>query len=341
MMEIAMRGSFLWTATGILIASTTPSPSAEPIGVLLAAGDIASCYSKRTKFKETAALIGQQVAEAKAKGLPIRVLVLGDLAYSDPENKKKEKSRRTYYAKCFEAFEASWGKYKDVLLPVPGNHEYEDDPNKNASMYRAYFADSLKALNAKDGAYYAYSFPEKSPQAWLLIGLNRYEQWGEKGKKGKQETWLDGELASSTAPCVLAFAHPFINSSGRHGIKMKMIDPNMLTMRDILYHRAATVFVGAHDHSFEQFAPQDASGKRAEDGIRTFVVGTGGVSPYPEESTVLHPLRERFNKKSRGLLRIELFADHYTWSFLSIPGASAIDLPVTESPCNKRRKPGN
>jgi hypothetical protein len=337
MMEIAMRGSFLWTATGILIASTTPSPSAEPIGVLLAAGDITTCYSSNTKYKETAALIGEQVAEAKAKGLPIRVLALGDLAYSDPENKKKKESRRTYYPKCFKAFEASWGKYKDIVLPVPGNHDYEDDPKKGGT-FKTYFADRLKALEAMDGAYYVYSFPEKSQQAWLLIGLNAYEQWG------KQAAWLDDKLANSTAPCVLAFAHPFINSSGKHGKEdeVDMTSKDMLPMLAVLYQRGATVFVGAHDHDFEQFARQDASGKQAgDDGVRSFVVGTGGATPYRRPNEKNHRLSEKFDNKSRGLLKLELFTDRYTWSFLPIPGDKAIGLPVTESPCNKQRKLGN
>lgn len=48
-------------ATLLLIASSGRSLPAEPIGVLLAAGDIANCYSKNTKHKETAALISQQI----------------------------------------------------------------------------------------------------------------------------------------------------------------------------------------------------------------------------------------------------------------------------------------
>ena len=164
-----MGREFLSAMALLLIASSTPSLSAEPIGMLLAAGDIGNCYSENTKHEETAALIGRQIAE-QPKDFPIRVLVLGDLAYADPDKRKT-------YEECFKAFEGSWGKYKNILLPVPGNHDYHDDAKKNASTYKAYFADTLEALEAKDGAYYSYSFPKQSPHAWLLIGLNRYEQW--------------------------------------------------------------------------------------------------------------------------------------------------------------------
>lgn len=215
---------------------------------------------------------------------------------------------------------------------MPGNHDYHDDLKKNAGTYKTYFADTLKALKAENGAYYLYSFPEQSPHAWLLVGLNRYEQWS------AQRAWIDKGLASSTAPCVLAFAHPFINSSGLHGKEEGMTDNGMVPVLDVLYKRGATVFVGAHDHSFEQFAAQDASGRRTDDGVRSFVVGTGGASLYPRPDEKNHPLSEKFANKSRGLLKIVLFADHYAWSFLPIPGASAINLPVTEGRCNALRK---
>jgi calcineurin-like phosphoesterase family protein len=312
---------------------TAAALSAEPIGVLLAAGDIANCYSSDTKYRETADLITNEVAAAQSKSLPIRVLVLGDLAYSDPENKKKKDRHRTHYPTCFQAFAATWGKHKDILLPVPGNHDYADDPKKGGT-FKTYFADRLMSLEAKPGAYYAYSFPERDDRAWLLIGLNAYEQWD------AQKTWIDKLLADNGAPCVLAFAHPFINSSGRHGIEEKLTTKQMVPIREILYRRAATVFVGAHDHDFEQFAPQNAAGKLDKDGgVRSFVVGTGGVRPYPEVSNPRHPLSERFDKESRGFLKIVLYPDSYAWSFLPIPGAAAIDHPETVGQCNSRRKP--
>jgi|SRR5262249_2633065 len=89
--------------------------SSATIGILLAAGDIARCASNGTpsgRPKETAALITKQINEAPA-GVPVRVLVLGDLPYEYGEPKS--------FSGCFDP---AWGSFKDKMLPVPGNHEY-------------------------------------------------------------------------------------------------------------------------------------------------------------------------------------------------------------------------
>ncbi len=91
-----------------------------PLGILLAAGDVASCNSE--KDEAVAAVIERHVREADDKKIPVHVLTLGDLAY---ERGTKEN---------FECFDRSWGRLlklplknsdvKRLMLPVPGNHEY-------------------------------------------------------------------------------------------------------------------------------------------------------------------------------------------------------------------------
>ena len=65
---------------GVVDISAT-QPSDRPLGILLAAGDIAKCGRNPYNQQATADLIGREIAAANAAGTPIRVLALGDLTY--------------------------------------------------------------------------------------------------------------------------------------------------------------------------------------------------------------------------------------------------------------------
>jgi hypothetical protein len=73
--------------------------------------------------------------------------------------------------------------------------------------------------------------------------------------------------------------------------------------------------LAGHDHHYERFAPID--------GIRSFVVGTGGRSLYP----VL--LRKRgsqaVNVREFGVLRLTLRATSYSWRFVPVAGGTYAD----------------
>ena len=57
------------------------------------------------------------------------------------------------------------------------------------------------------------------------------------------------------------------------------LDPHYIEKTLPLLRAGADVVLGGHDHDYERFAPQTASGKLdTAHGIREFVVGTGGKS---------------------------------------------------------------
>ena len=108
----------------------------KPIGILLAAGDIATCANDETKSgKATAELIKAELAKASAldPNIEVRVLALGDLAYDSGTTR------------AFDCFNATWGQFKDKILPVPGNHDY--GTNRGAAYFK-YFDTTLKTLKA-------------------------------------------------------------------------------------------------------------------------------------------------------------------------------------------------
>jgi hypothetical protein len=277
-----------------------------------------------------------------AKGLPVGVLVLGDVAYAHSVYNKKTKENEPVpgtYEPCFERFKATWGVHKDRLFPVPGNHDHDDDipkpPKKPTPQkhYKEYFADRILELKKASGnsnpndkkLSFATRFPDE--KGWLLAGLTTY------GGDVDAKKWLGEQLSASPLRCVLVFTHPFYVSSGDHG-KGKAASKAMAAIMPVLYEKGTTVLLTGHDHSLEQFPKVDGDGKPEDKkGVRSFVVGTGGANLYSEYTK--HPLSEHFANKSRGFLKLTLYRDGYKWSFVSVDGP-AVDLPVGEETCNRK-----
>jgi chitodextrinase len=118
---------------------------------------------------------------------------------------------------------------------------------------------------------------------------------------------------------VLAYWHHPRFSSGMHGS-----DPTYEPFWQALYDAGADVVLTGHDHDYERFAPQDATGIADQTyGIRQFVVGTGGASVRPFNPTV--PNSEVRDASSFGILELTLSADSYAWQFLPVTGGTFSD----------------
>ncbi|MEA2863513.1 MAG: acid phosphatase type 7 [Hyphomicrobiales bacterium] len=330
---------------GAAARAQEPGPQ---IGTLLAAGDIAKCNPGSGKDEATAAILDAEIAKAKAAGVPVRILALGDLAYDDGTKPQ-----------FFQCYNSSWGANgkKALTLPVIGNHDRRTEEGR---YFFEYFEKELKALYA-DGdprnGYYSLRFPDPANGAWQLIGLNAYD---EIGKGSTQLKWLEKKLKSSNARCVVAFAHPFRFSSGFHGHKDDpredaTVEPGSKLEHayPVLHAQKASLLLTGHDHSFEQFAKQSVDGVASPDGIRSFVVGTGGAGLYAShrdkkgkfgpKNKLYHlaykqlaPNSEKYSQTSRGVLKVELYATGYRWGFLPIDGDAGIPLGGQFEPCNVR-----
>jgi len=344
-------------ATLVILAASLPNVIAQdaikqrPIGVLLAAGDIAYCVDKgdRKRAEATGKLALELAKQAEAENIPVRVLALGDLAYEDGSED------------AFECFTKTWGEgLSKYLLPVPGNHEYtRSDP-----YYFKYFRQKNNSWvlqqekeKGKKGArlgYFYLNFPDEKSGPWRLLGLNSEI----KGPvMDEQIGWLtdklQGKLENGQKPrCVLAFWHKPVLSSGMHGhgdcsactkpdaalcrpqnapLPFCKGTRTMLPAYRALFEQGASVVLTGHDHHYEQFAPHDPNGEPHAQGLRSFVVGTGGKELYRTRYTerwkeVPEGPREVYNHDTYGVLRIELYSDRYSWSFISITGAK---LPLT------------
>jgi adhesin/invasin len=79
------------------------------------------------------------------------------------------------------------------------------------------------------------------------------------------------------------------------------------------------VILNGHQHIYERFALQDPAGAATPEGIREFIVGTGGASTSAQP-TVLSPNSQvrHGGTKQWGVLKLLLQEDSYSWEYLPV-----------------------
>jgi acid phosphatase type 7 len=213
------------------------------------------------------------------------VAVLGDAVY--------ERGTVEEFRDCYAP---TWGRFRARTRAALGNHEYGTG---SAAPAIAYFG-------LPPRGWYAYSLG-----AWRIVVLNsNCSRVGGCGAGSPQWRWLRSELAGRPARCTLAYWHHPRFSSGLHGS-----DRTLAELWRLLASARADVVLAGHDHHYERFAPLD--------GIRSFVVGTGGRSQYPVLRRL--PSSRAYDWTTFGVLRLELRADGYTLRFVPVTGRSFTD----------------
>jgi acid phosphatase type 7 len=281
-----------------------PPPPPPPPVTVVAVGDIACPAGDTTNPCEQ-----QQTATLAANQDPADVLVLGDNQYNHGAFSEYE---------GVGAYNATWGVFNPVVHPVPGNHEYD---TSDASGYFQYFG---AAANPPAG-YYSFNIG-----TWHVIALN--SDCSDSGcadslagtTSSSQVSWLQSDLAAHPAACTLAFWHHPLLSSG-----FMSDSPGVGPLWTALYGAHADVVLNGHDHLYERYAQQDPSGAAAADGIREFVVGTGGESL--DAISTPEPNLQAYDASDFGVLVLTLHADSYDWAFKNTSGA-VIDSGST--PCH-------
>jgi hypothetical protein len=87
-----------------------------------------------------------------------------------------------------------------------------------------------------------------------------------------------------------------------------------------LYQAGAELVLTGHDHTYERFAAQDPDGRPDPNGVREFVVGTGGANHT--SFTTIAANSEVRDATTYGILRLTLQPGGYAWSFVPEPGGS-------------------
>jgi alkaline phosphatase len=268
-------------ASGIGPTSSAVATSAPEVVTLVGAGDVATCD---TEGDEATAALLDEIGGA--------IFVAGDAVYESGSTEE--------FDRCYEP---SWGRHKDrILFPAPGNHDYLTD---GAAGYLAYFG---KVAAPSGRTWYS-----RDLGAWHVVVLDSNCDFVDCTEDSEQVQWLKADLASSQALCTVAIAHHSRFSSGPEHGDTDAVAPFWRA----LYEARAEIVIGAHDHDYERFAPQDPDGNADPSrGLREFVVGTGGGELT--EVTDSRPNAEADEDDTFGVLRLDLRPTDYSWRFVPV-----------------------
>ncbi len=188
--------------------------------------------------------------------------------------------------------------YQEKSFPfvlMAGDNIY---PYGEISLVKPYFEDPYAPLLSRDVKFYAalgnhdiiktnngldqinyplfnmsdryYSFKKSNPKTnneestveFFAIDTNSNAPWNE------QLTWLDRQLANSTAPWKIVFGHHPLYSSGRHGSDPELAEK----LAPIFAKHKIPLYLCGHDHGYERSIPIN--------GTTYFVNGGGGAPLY-------------------------------------------------------------
>lgn len=231
---------------------------------------------------------------------PVKLILAGDNAY--------ESGTLGEYNKRFAPH---YGRFKDRMLPAPGNHEYNTG---GAQGYFDYFNGVgvfTGPAGPRDRGYYSTDVGE-----WHVVMLNSSIA---RHAGSTQEQWLRADLAASTKPCTLAsFHHPRF-SIGAYAPG----DASVQALYQALQDYRADILVVGHDHNYQRWMPKTATGMRDRaTGLRQFVVGTGGRGLYAVTASADVAAS---SASTWGLLKLLLRSDGYDFEFVPVAGGTFTD----------------
>ncbi|WP_072482425.1 discoidin domain-containing protein [Amycolatopsis australiensis] len=278
-------------AAGNLSGTSTPITVKTQAGngtgfVLAAAGDIAercTASSSSCAHVKTAKLVETMN--------PAAVITMGDNQYDDAHLS----DFKSYYDK-------TWGKFKAITHPIPGNHEtYDDTPYKG---YDDYFGAIAKPHGQR---YYSWEMGN-----WHFIALDSNDFATHEFGPSEQLAWLKQDLANNKKGCVAAYYHHPRWSSGDHGD-----NPDSIELWNLMVANKVDLVLNGHDHDYERFVPQNADGKADAAGPVEIVGGSGGASLYDLHSA--HPTTAKL-LKTYGVLKLSMTDTSFQTQLIGVDG---------------------
>ena len=263
----------------------------DSLPVLVGAGDVGDCDF------DGAARTSRMLDSIRGT-----IFIAGDVAYQTRRNPHP-------FLTCFDP---AWGRHRARIRPALGNHDYADD---SAAAYFEYFGERA---GPRPAGYYSYEVGR-----WHVIALNTNIAIGD---SSPQARWLRTDLALNAGRCTVAYMHHPRFSSGPHAERDALVP-----LWRILARSGVSIAIAGHDHIYERFSPLDADGAPdATNGVRQFVVGTGGAHRYA--IAALLPGSEAHSSDTYGLLKLTLLPDRYRWAFMPVDSGGLHD--AGESRCH-------
>jgi acid phosphatase type 7 len=322
---------------GNWVPNDNPWPYDKPQGppVLAVVGDVA-CQPGEEESGEKAGencsgdtaqnLLASQAATAQQieNMKPDRVALLGDEQYQVGQ-----------YSDFENSYELTYGAFKMITRPTPGNHEFYTEHGAIGVAGYGYFSyfngvqhntdgtitTATIANNPDTGGTFTQPVPNSDGQAghfeqsgglgtsvnggpvgvgdgwysynlgsWHLIALNIECETQPGGCSGPwiaaELQWLKNDLAANHSACTLAYWHQ-PTFSPTNGIAVPE-GPTAQQFWQLLYEYGADLVLNGHDHLYAHYRPLDPSGNYdPKNGIREFVVGTGGETLDPVVTTTV------------------------------------------------------
>ncbi|HWV45552.1 MAG TPA: metallophosphoesterase, partial [Nitrospira sp.] len=214
-------------------------------------------------------------------------------------------------------FQTMYGSLMDVIYPVPGNHDWVPG---NLTAYDGEFT----AEGHSPQHYYSFN----TVGGWHIIGMESdAANVGAPNIGTAQYNWLVSDLAANTGKPIIAFWH-----HPRWGEGTNSTDPggtgDSVVMQDVWNllrdYNADLVFTG-HIHSYQRFPKFGKTGTADANGIREFVVGTGGSGLFPlkssgrrtEVDSYQATAYDQLNSQWFGYLKLWTTGTQYSWQFIS------------------------
>lgn len=285
---------------------------ARPGSYVLSVGDIARCGHDGDE------LVAGQMTELLDTDAGV-FIGLGDMAYNS--------GSLSEFENCYEP---SFGQFKGMTWPSPGNHEHYTTPN--AAGYRDYFGEAAGPLaGPAGGLWYSFDIDE----FWHVIALDS-DCRGVEVLPGafngdgcavgsEQEIWLRADLAANADKNILAFFHhpPYTNN---HYTDHDYTWPLWQALTEF----GADITLHGHEHHYERYTPMNVWGEPdPQYGAREFIIGSGGT--YPRYDVRSPDARSEFKGTfpqgsfDYGVLQLWLRSDGYDWKWEPIRGLAPTD----------------
>jgi hypothetical protein len=333
--------SYNWKpVAGLTFGPQTPTLGSTGDPVIAAAGDVSEAGSGDNA---TADLIRNTVG---GNGADVRnpafVLNLGDVQY------ETDGSPPGTLAEFKAHYELSWGTFKHkTYFTNGGNH---DDYGRNTGVggYFPYISNysPVQPIHPTADVHPSYSF---NVGGWHLISLDSYCFANDRALipdcAAETEAWLASDLATNTRRCILAFWHqPFYGSvSSSHAwTSGEVVKESMrIGIMQKLYEYGADMVLTGHQHWYERIKPMNPNGDIVDpaNGIRTFIVGTGGKSTY--SATNATTFRDTtsggqtaFQGTADGVLKLTLHPTNYDFEYVTEAGRSFVDASQQSVQCH-------
>jgi hypothetical protein len=296
-------------------ALNSPATAVTPY-TIVAVGDIA--------FVNDSPSAPQRKTAALASALnPDRLLLVGDLAYSD------KKSTPTTLTEFNTKLKPAWNGLLSKSWAVPGNHETYG--SGRGLGYRSFIA-----------GYKSYGMPQPTKAGdlwwskkitvgqttWLVLGLDS-EGLLNSAKRTRESNFIKAKLAANPGKPTIVMWHRPRYTSGEHGnqtdVGVKMLWNAVKSDNDVV------LVLWGHDHDFESRAVNVAGRSKP---LQTLVVGTGGAElrscpgksdPVITSTLVCGSVSGDF--VNYGVVKLTLSSTGYTWEYRQVGTGGSGTIP--------------